>query len=190
MNVATKADPLAPAAWWREWMRVHPVLGPAVIGVIATQVATMIGYYMVGWGLPELRWPDFNGFFLATTQEKIGSAGSFFAGNFLHMTDGVVFTILFAALIYDKIPLPNSTVGNILKGIIYSTVLGLISIGFLIPYVYLRANHPSGFGGGLDPFSFGGPDGWKLPFAVILWHWIWGFFVGSLYVRPVTTSAI
>lgn len=187
MSATAKADPLAPAAWWREWMRTHPILGPVVVALIATQVATMIGYYMVAFGLPELRWADFNGFFLGTIHEPIGSTGSFFGGHLLHMTDGVVFTLLFVALIYDRIPLPNTTLGSIGKGVIYGTVLGLISIGLLIPYVYLRASSPSGFGGGLDPFSFGGPDGWKLPFAVMLWHWIWGFLVGSLYVRPAST---
>ena len=188
MDVDDTARALAPATFWRVWIHSHPIAGAALVGLIATQVTTMIGYYLIGIGLPELPWADFNGFFLATKAEPLGSSGSFFGGHLMHMTDGVVFTILFGALVWHKIPLPNTTLGNIGKGVIYSTVLGLISIGFLIPYVYLRANHPSGFGGGLDPFSFGGPDGWKLPFAVLLWHWIWGYFVGVLYSRSDSRS--
>ena len=109
MAVGTRSDPLAPAAWWQEWMRRHPIGGPIVVGIVATQLATMIGYYMVGVGLPELRWADFNGFFLSVFKEQIGSSGSFFAGHLLHMTDGVIFTLLFAALLYDHFPFGSST---------------------------------------------------------------------------------
>jgi hypothetical protein len=186
MDMDDGAEALAPAAWWRSWVGAHPVLGPAVIGVIATQVATMCGYYMVGVGLPELRWADFNGFFLATTAEPIGSTGSFFGGFMLHTLDGIVFAILFAALVRDKLPGANNTLGGIIKGVTWGLILGIISIGFLIPYVYLRVNHPSGFGGGLGLFSFEGPDEWKLPLAVLLWHTIWGGILGQLYQRPDT----
>ncbi len=186
MDMDNGAEALAPAAWWRSWVGAHPVLGPVVVGLIATQVATMCGYYMVGVGLPELQWATFNGFFLSTAAEAPGSAGSFFAGHLLHMTDGVVFTILFAALVRDKLPGANNTIGGITKGVIWGLVLGIISIGFLIPYVYLRVNSPTTFGGGLGLFSFEGPDGWKLPFAVLLWHTIWGGIVGQLYQRPTS----
>ncbi len=188
MDTVETASALEPEEWWRNWMRAHPVAGPILAGLIATHVATMIGYYLVGIGLPELRWADFNGFFLGTIGEKIGSTGSFFGGYLLHTTDGIIFAILFAVLVRSKIPLPNTTMGGILKGIIWGTVLGLISAGFLIPYVYLRKSHPSGFGGGLKPFSFGGPNGWKLPFAVMLWHWIWGAILGQLYNPPAKSS--
>jgi hypothetical protein len=182
------ASALEPELWWRNWMRLHPVAGPALAGFIATHVATMIGYYLVGIGLPELPWADFNGFFLSTHAEAISSSGSFFSGYMLHTFDGVVFAILFAALVRSRIPLPNTTLGGIAKGVIWGLVLGLISIGFLIPYVYLRVSHPSGFGGGLKPFSFGGPNGWKLPFAVLLWHGIWGAILGQLYRPPVSSD--
>ena len=184
MHIDETASALEPEVWWRNWMRSHPVAGPVVAGFIATHIATMIGYYLVGIGLPELRWADFNGFFLGTTAEKIGSTGSFFGGYMLHTFDGIVFAVLFAAVFRKKIPLPNTTLGGVLKGVVWGLVLGLISIGFLIPYVYLRKSSPSGFGGGLKPFSFGGPDGWKLPFAVLLWHAIYGAVLGQLYRPP------
>ncbi|MGZ8697864.1 MAG: hypothetical protein ACXWZ1_10985, partial [Gaiellaceae bacterium] len=60
------------------------------------------------------------------------------------------------------------------KGLIYSVVLALISMGFLVPYVYAPK---SGYG----IFSFDTQDGWKLPFAILLWHLVYGFFVGTLY---------
>jgi hypothetical protein len=188
MDIDETASALEPEEWWRNWMRVHPLAGPVVAGFIATHVTTMIGYYLVGIGLPELRWADFNGFFLGTLAEPIGSFGSFFGGYMLHTFDGIVFAVLFAALVRRRIPLPNTTMGNIGKGMVWGAVLGLISTGFLIPYVYLRANHPSKFGGGLKPFSFGGPAGWKLPFAVMLWHIIWGGILGQLYRAPASAE--
>ena len=188
MDINENASALEPELWWRNWMRLHPVAGPALAGFIATHIATMIGYYLVGIGLPELPWADFNGFFLSTHAEAISSFGSFFSGYMLHTFDGVVFAILFAALVRSKIPLPNTTIGGIAKGVVWGLVLGLVSIGFLIPYVYLRKNHPSGFGGGLKPFSFGGPNGWKLPFAVLLWHGIWGAILGQLYRPPASAD--
>lgn len=30
-------------------------------------------------------------------------------------------------------------------------------------------------------FLFDGPDGWKLPFGILLWHLIYGLFLGLLW---------
>ena len=50
----------------------------------------------------------------------------------------------------------------------------IISAGLLVPYAYVPNQ-----GNGL--FLFDGPDGWKLPFASLVWHQIYGFFLGTLY---------
>ncbi len=189
MDTQESRSALAPDDWWANWLRAHPVGGALLAGLLATHVTTMIGYYLVGVGLPELRWADFNGFFLGTTAEKIGSTGSFFGGFMLHTVDGLMFALLYAAMIRSRIPIPNTTMGGIAKGIIWGLVLGLISIGFLIPYVYLRKNSPSGFGGGLGVFSSQGPDGWKLPIAVLIWHFIWGGLLGQMYNPSASASS-
>jgi hypothetical protein len=90
------------------------------------------------------------------------------------MVDGVVFTMLFAILLHGRLPGPLSPAGDLLKGIIYSVILGLISMGFLVPYVYAPKT-------GLGLFSFEGPDEWKLPLAILIWHLAYGFFLGQLY---------
>ena len=95
-------------------------------------------------------------------------------GQSIHFVNGVVFTILYAALALHVLPFRNTHGGNILKGILYSVVLTIISLGVLVPYAYVPKQ---GFG----LFTFYGPDGWKLPAAVLLWHVIWGFFIGVLY---------
>jgi hypothetical protein len=166
-------DDTASEARWHDWVRNHPVGGPLLIGLVATQMSTLIGYYLIGIGLPQLPWPLFNGF-LGAPGEAYGTAGSFFVGQSIHMVDGIVFTLLYVILVHSRIPLPNTKLGNLEKGLIYSVVLGLISMGFLVPYVYAPKQ-------GYGIFSFDTPSGWKLPFAILLWHLVYGFFVGTLY---------
>jgi hypothetical protein len=157
---------------WRAWVGEHPVLGPALVGLIATQLATIIGYYLKGIGLPPVPWPLYNGALFAPSGE-FGDPASFFAGQSIHMVDGVVFAILFVIMVRSRIPLPNTRLGSIGKGVIYSTVLAIISMGFLVPYVYVPK---SGYGF----FSFYSPDHWKLPVSILLFHVVYGYFLGAL----------
>ena len=104
------------------------MLGPSIAGLIAVQLATIVGYFLRGIGLPQVPWPLFNGALFAPTGE-FGSPASFFVGQSIHMVDGVVFAILFVVLVRSKIPLPNTNMGNIGKGLIYSMVMAIISAG-------------------------------------------------------------
>lgn len=172
----THIEDIAPDVRWRQWVGEHPVLAPGLIGFIATQMATIIGYYLKGIGLPPVPWPLYNGALFAPAGH-FGDPASFFAGQSIHMVDGVVLTILFAVMVRSRIPLPNTNMGSVGKGVIYGTVLAIISAGFLVPYVYAPK---SGYG----VFSFGTPDGWKLPVSILLFHWAYGYFVGALYNPP------
>jgi hypothetical protein len=163
---------LAADTRWREWVGEHPVLGPAVVGFIAVQLATIIGYYLKGIGLPPVPWPLYNGALFAPAGH-FGDPASFFAGQSIHMVDGVVFAVLFSIMVRSRIPLPNTRLGTIGKGMIYSTVLAIISMGFLVPYVYVPK---SGYGF----FSFYSPDTWKLPVSILVFHLVYGYFLGAL----------
>lgn len=178
------ASPLA-SSQWRHWVRSRPFAAAAVAGLVATQMSTIVGYFLNAVGLPQLNWPAVNGALVLPG----GSPGAqFAAGAFVHHIDGVVFAMLFVVLVWRKIPLPNTSLGNVGKGIAYSVVLAVLSTGLLIPYAYFAKI-------GLDPFSFGlqqlqqpGPTaptytgiGWKLPFAILVWHVVFGFFLGALY---------
>ena len=169
---STSTRELAADTRWRAWVAEHPVLGPAVVGLIATQLATIIGYYLKGIGLPPVPWPLYNGALFAPAG-KFGDPASFFAGQSIHMVDGVVFAVLFVIMVRSRIPLPNTRLGSIGKGVIYSTVLAIISMGFLVPYVYVPK---SGYGF----FSFYSPDHWKLPLSILLFHLVYGYFLGAL----------
>ena len=161
---------LTTSARWQRWHGEHPVLGPALAGFIAVQMATIVGYYLRGIGLPQVPWPLFNGALFAPAGE-FGSPASFFVGQSIHMVDGVIFAILFAVVFRSRIPLPNTNMGNIGKGVLYSTGMAIISAGFLVPYVYAPK---SGYGF----FSFETDDGWKLPASILIFHFVYGYFLG------------
>jgi hypothetical protein len=99
-------------------------------------------------------------------------AAQFAIGKFTHTIDGTVFALLFALLVHPRIPLPNSTLGNLGKGMIYATALAILSAAWWVPYVAFPH-----LGAGI--FSTG--SGWKLAFGIFLWHWIYGYFLGTIY---------
>lgn len=180
----TQVEPAAlgsAATWWYDWVDQHRVGASALVGVIATQLGTYFGYVFPAIGLPTLPWPLFNGA-LATPAEEFGTTGSFFAGNSLHFVNGIVFAILYAVLALPIMPFRNTHGGNVARGLLYSVVLTVISLGVLVPYAYVPNQ-------GYGLFAFSGPDGWKLPAAVLLWHLIYGFFLGTLFqLRKAKTS--
>jgi hypothetical protein len=161
------------AAWWYDWVDGHRVAAAALVGLIATQLGTYFGYVFPAFGLPTLPWPLYNGL-LAVPAEEFGTTGSYFAGNSLHYVNGIVFAILYAVLALPIMPFRNNHNGNVARGLLYSVVLTVISLGILVPYAYVPKQ-------GYGFFAFSGPDGWKLPFAVLLWHLIYGFFLGTLF---------
>ena len=169
------------SAWWYDWVNLHRVGAAALVGVIATAIATYFGYVFPAIGLPTVPWPLFNGV-LGAPVEEFGTPASYFVGQSIHFVNGVVFTILYAALALHVLPFRNTHGGNILKGLLYSFVLTIISLGVLVPYAYVPKQ-------GYGLFTFYGPDGWKLPAAVLLWHLIWGFFLGVLYQLRATRRA-
>jgi hypothetical protein len=161
------------AAWWYDWVDGHRVAAAALVGLIATQLGTYFGYVFPAFGLPTLPWPLYNGL-LAVPAEEFGTTGSYFAGNSLHYLNGIVFAILYAVLALPIMPFRNTHGGNVARGVLYSVVLTVISLGILVPYAYVPKQ-------GYGFFAFSGPDGWKLPFAVLVWHLIYGFFLGTLF---------
>ncbi|HSB85705.1 MAG TPA: hypothetical protein VLD86_05320, partial [Ilumatobacteraceae bacterium] len=118
----------------------------------------------------------YNGVLFAPTS-TYGDPASFFVGQSIHMVDGVIFAILFVVLVRARLPLANTTNGNVAKGIIYSVSMAIISAGFLVPYVYAPK---SGYG----LFSFYSPDGWKLPVSILIFHLVYGYFLGLLCNPP------
>ena len=170
---------------YKHWVYRHPVGGAAFAGVVATQMATIWGYYGKGIGLPSLPFPNYNGTLFAPASVKpdfsdFGNTGNFFVGQSIHFVNGVVFALVFALLAYKTLPSIGRRYTSIQKAIVFGIGQTIISVGFLFPYVYAPK---SGFGF----FSFGAnalgtnPDHWKLPFAVLVYHIVYGGFLGLLF---------
>ena len=153
---------------WRAWVTAHPVAGSLLAGVVATQLATVFGIWFTGFGLPQLNWPVANGTLIIP---KASVGAQYFAGELSHFTDGIVFALLFALLFHGFVPVRNTVGGNLIKGLAYGTVLALISAAWWVPT--LLVPHHAGF------LSTG--LGWKLTFGIFLWHWIYGYFLGTVY---------
>jgi hypothetical protein len=164
---------------YQNWVHEHPLQGAALAGFIAVQITTLWGYYAKGIGLPALPWPNFNGGLFAPSSfaadfSNYGNTGQFFVGQSIHMVNGVVFAILFVLTLRAKIPTFGSWMPSIQKGLLFGVVLAIISMGFLVPYVYVPK---SGYGF----FSFETDDGAKLPLAILIWHLVYGGLLGMLY---------
>ncbi|HZX54339.1 MAG TPA: hypothetical protein VFE86_06645 [Ilumatobacteraceae bacterium] len=110
-------------------------------------------------------------------------------GQSVHYVNGIAFGLMFALLAYKTLPTFFPKMQSLQKGMVFGLIQSIISLGFLFPYVYAPK---AGFG----LFSFGdnafgtNPDHWKLPFAVVLWHLIYGALLGLLYdpKPPVDTT--
>ena len=153
---------------WRAWVAVHPIGSSMLAGAVATQFATVFGIWFKGFGLPQLNWPTVNGQ-LIIPDASVGA--QYFAGAISHFADGVFFALLFALLFHPLVPLRNTLLGNLIKALLYGTVLALISAAWWVPAVYVP--HHAGF--------LSTSLGWKLTFGIFLWHWIYGYFLGTVY---------
>ena len=163
--------------WWYSWVNRNRVIGIILVGVIATQLGTYFGYVFPAVGLPAVPWPLYNGMLGrlgAGDPAEFLSVGTFFVGQNLHFINGIVCAVLYAVLALPMMPFKNTMSGNILSGLLYSVIMVIISIGVLVPYAYVPKQ-------GYGFFSFYGPDGWKLPAAVLVWHLIYGLFLGLLF---------
>ena len=176
------AHPGQPSARWQDWVENKPILSLAIVGVVATQLGTYFGYVFPAFGLPVLPWPLYNGILGttiangvngATVDQAFGvSSNAFFVGHSLHFVNGIVFAILWGIMYREDVA--RFFKSNILNGISYSIVMSIISIGVLVPYAYVPKQ-------GYGLFLFDGPDGWKLPFGILVWHLIYGVFLGLLW---------
>jgi hypothetical protein len=168
---------------WRAWVASHPIGGSLLAGAVATQFATVFGIWFGGFGLPAVNWPVANGeLILGVPVGTAPTAAVYIVGELSHFTDGVFFALLFALLFHPLVPLRNTLLGNLIKALLYGTVLALISASWWVPAVYVP--HHAGF--------LSSSLGWKLVFAIFLWHWIYGYFLGTVYCpqpREVTVPA-
>jgi hypothetical protein len=156
-------------ARYRDWVRKHMVASAMLAGLVATHMATVAGYFMPGIGLPQLDWNRVNG---AIYTPNGSSNVQFLSGGAFHYVDGIVFSVLFAIALHPLLRWRSTPLGNVLKGLLFGTILATISCIFVIPRVYFPHGHVGFFSHNL---------GWKLILAVYLWHWIFGLHLGVVF---------
>jgi hypothetical protein len=173
-------DPRHANRSWRIWLTRHPIAGALLSGFVATHIATIFGYWFPAIGLPQLNWPIVNGNVVVPGASPVAK---FVIGEvFIHGLDGIVFTLIYAIVLF---PLLSPVVGrrvnplaNMVKALIFCLVLATIAAGFLTPYAY--APHS---GAGIFSTGFG----WKTVFAIYLWHVAFGVNLGMMY-NPILLS--
>ncbi len=186
-----------PAKRWRDWVERSPILSLFVVGIIATQLGTYFGYVFPAVGLPVLPWPLYNGILASQIADGFNAAtvldpetgatvipnfavssDAFFMGHSLHFVNGIVFAMLWGILFREDAA--RFIKNNVLNGVVYGVIMTIISAGLLVPYAYVPEQ-------GYGFFLFDGPDGWKLPLGILIWHLIYGVFLGLLW-NPTRTA--
>jgi hypothetical protein len=164
-----------------------------VTGFLATQIATIVGFWHEIIDFPAMDWNRFNGTYLVGFGNptaigfEVPPASDFevfITGWVFHVFTGLVLTLTFVFLVRPKLPLPYDMKNNLIAGMAWAILLGVISFTILTPLLDPYNANPGWFsldlklpdtnGGGLHP-------GWKTPVAIILWHLVYGFHLGSFY---------
>src|SRR5438046_5657095 len=77
---------------YRTWVTDHRISAALLAAVVATHIATVIGYWMAGIGLPQLDWNRING---SIYTPNLSPDLQFLSGGVFHYLDGIVFTVVF-----------------------------------------------------------------------------------------------
>ncbi|WP_394620068.1 DUF6789 family protein [Lentzea sp. JNUCC 0626] len=157
--------------WWRTWASRHRVLAALLAGLVATHVATACGYWFTGIGLTRLDWNTANGFVYTPAA---GPLAKFLVGGVFHYFDGIVFAVVFACALHPLLPWRNTQLGNLAKGFVFGTLLSVLSVVFMTPFVYGPAR-------GSDPGFLSLNLGWQYIAAVFVWHWIYGIHLAIVF---------
>ena len=147
----------------------HKISTAVVAGVVSTHLATIWGFWLHGIGLPDL---DFNSLNGQEVLPKASPTTQFFTGAVAHYTTGICFALIFAFVIHVFLPWRNTIVGNVTKALLWGLVLAIGSVTFMLPRVYYPHGHLGFFSHNL---------GFKMVFAVFVWHAIYGLVLGLIY---------
>ena len=170
-----ETEPESPSApsppAWRRWSTRHRVAAALLAGLVATHIATVLGFWMGGFGLVRLDWNTANGKVYVPKESPLSQ---FLIGGGMHYVDGIVFAVLFAVAIHPRLPWPDTGVGNVVKGLVFGTILAVIALAIRTPLIYGPAR-------AADAGVFSSGFGWKYIVGVFLFHWIYGAHVGLIY---------
>lgn len=174
-------------------MRVHfgythnRLVAGLVAAFAATFLATMFGewFFAVGWvpfsfnTLNAEVWAtnfhNLSGFFAVTAKTALSPDFTYFLGMWAHYSQGIVFGLIFALLLYPNLPGPMKTGNNLLKGLIWGWTLWIVSSSFIMPLLYGTGFWFSYWG---SAFKLGQSN---LIFYNFVWHSVYGFVLGMFF---------
>lgn len=156
---------------WRRWATRHRAPAAMLGGLVGVHIASVLGIWFGGFGLSRLDYNTGNGavYLPAATHTE-----QFLVGGLSHYADGVFFGLVFAVAVSPLLPVPATRLGNLVKALVFGTILALLALFVTAPYVFgpLRGIH--------DPLiAF--HTGWKYVISVLLFHWIYGAQLGLIY---------
>lgn len=161
----------APAPPWRRWATRHRVGAALLAGLVATHVATVLGFWMGDFGLVRLDWNTANGLVYLPGGTPLTQ---FLVGGTMHYIDGILFAVVFAVALQPRLSWRSSELGNVLKGLVFGTLLAVVALGVLTPLVYAPAR-------GAEAGVFSTNFGWEYVLGVFLFHWVYGAHLGLIY---------
>ena len=152
----------------------HKIATALLAGFVATHLATMFGYWDHLFGLKVINFNYGNGLqvFAPTGPSHASYVTTFLVGGGIHYLNGLCFAVLFVFVVHPLIPIRNTALGNLAKGLIWGTALAIMSAAVMTPYVFLTQLH-LGF--------FSHRAGFWFVAGLFFWHWIFGATLGTIY---------
>jgi hypothetical protein len=154
----------------------RPLAVAVAAGLIATHVATIMGYWFHGIGLVDLDFPRFNGYLLfraeigndAAAIFEVASGLRLILGWIVHTFTGIAWALVFAILLQPRLPGRN----NLTKALIWGVILATLSALWWVPVLFPEFE--------LGFFSWN-LDGFLGVVAIYLWHAIYAVNLGLIY---------
>jgi hypothetical protein len=157
---------------WRAEVTNRRLAYALLAAFVATHMATVSGYWYKIIGIPVLGWPQFNGILLlGHPGAKATATQEFWAGSVYHFLTGICYGLIFVFLIHPLIPIKNTLMGNIGKGVIWGGILATLSALLWVP-----RNFPE-----FDPGFFTNNLGWRTVLGIYVWHAVYGVTLGAFY---------
>jgi hypothetical protein len=171
----------------------NKLLAAVVCGFIATQIATITGFWYEIIHLPAVDWNRFNGAYLVGAGEGVSDFEVFIMGWSFHLMTGIILTIAFAFLIRPKLTFfPYTMMGNFQAAVAWGVVLALLSMFIITPYLDPYNAHPGFMSLDLKLADNEGDirPGWQTPLVILIWHLVYGIQLGAFYNPSPEAEAV
>lgn len=170
-TVTPKVGARSAVVAFRLWATRHRITAALLAGFVAVHVATIIGFWMGGFGLTRQDWPTANGLVYIPHASALAL---FVVGAVAHYLDGIFFALVFAIGIAPYVPIRATLLGNLAKGVLFGIVLAIVSLSIMTPFIYAPAR---GSVAGLFSSNFG----LVYIVSVFVFHIVYGLNLGLIY---------